>query len=53
MDSEKRKRIRKRHEEWLRSDPLNQLLRERIEYHRLRAEEEERDQKDADRRESS
>lgn len=37
MDPEKRKRIRKRHEEWLRTDPLNQRLRERIEYHKARA----------------
>jgi hypothetical protein len=53
MNPEKRKRIEARHAEWLRTDPLNQLLRERIEYHRARAEEEERTQKDAERRESS
>ncbi len=40
MDPEKRKRIRKRHEEWLRTDPLQQRLRERIEYHRSLAEQE-------------
>jgi hypothetical protein len=53
MDPRKRKRIDERHAEWLRTDPLQQRLRERIEYHRARAEEEERAQKEAERRESS
>ena len=51
VNPEKRKRIEERHAEWVRTDPLNQLLRERIEYHRAKAEEEA--QKDAERRESS
>ena len=34
MDPEKRKRRRERHEEWLRTDPLNQRLRERIAFHK-------------------
>ena len=38
MDPEKRKRLRERHEEWLRTDPLNQRLRERIAFHKARAE---------------
>jgi hypothetical protein len=53
MDPRKMKKIEERHAEWLRTDPLNQLLRERIEYHRERAEEEERAQKEDERRESS
>ena len=53
MNPKKRKRIDERHAEWLRTDPLLQRLRERIEYHRSRAEEEERAQEDAERRESS
>jgi hypothetical protein len=53
MNPKKRKRIDERHAEWVRTDPLNQRLRERIECHRTRAEEEERPQRDAERRESS
>ena len=49
MDPEKRKRIRQRHEEWLRTDPLNRRLREQIEYHRVRAEAEKRAQSERDR----
>jgi hypothetical protein len=30
MDPEKRKKRRRRHEEWLQNDPLNRRLRERI-----------------------
>jgi hypothetical protein len=52
MDPEKRKRILARHAEWLRTDPLQQRLRERAEYWRKRAEASERAQED-ERRESS
>ncbi len=30
MDPEKRKRLRRKHEEWLRTDPLNMRLRARM-----------------------
>ncbi len=40
MDPEKRKRIRQRHEEWLRTDPLNIYFRERIAYHEAKIVEE-------------
>lgn len=53
MNPKKRKRIEERHAEWLRTDPLQQRLRERIEYHRARAEAEERAQREGERRESS
>lgn len=52
MDPEKKKRIRERLEEWLRTDPLQQRLRERAEYHRARAEAQEKAQEN-ERRESS
>jgi len=52
MNPKKRKRIEERHAEWLRTDPIQQLLRERAEYWRKRAEEKERAQEE-ERRESS
>ena len=52
MNPRKRKRLDERHAEWLRTDPLQQRLRERIEYHKARAEAQDRTQRE-DRRESS
>lgn len=52
MNPRKRKRIEERHAEWLRTDPLQQRLRERIAYHKARAEAEERG-RGTERRESS
>lgn len=40
MDPEKRKRNRRRHQEWLENDPLNRKLRERIAHHRAKIVEE-------------
>lgn len=37
MDPEKRKRIERRHAEWVRNDPLNQRLRAAIERYRALA----------------
>lgn len=33
MDPRKRKRIERRHREWLENDPLNRRLRDRIAHH--------------------
>ena len=34
MDPKKRKKIERRHQEWLRNDPLNKRLRAAIEHYR-------------------
>jgi hypothetical protein len=52
MNPERRKRIRERHAEWLRTDPLNQRLRESIERHKARAEAQKRAQENRDRESS-
>jgi hypothetical protein len=43
MDEKRKKRARERAEEWARTDPSMQKLRERIEYYRAKAEKKRRE----------